>query len=67
MKRTIVLVLLLLVANLPLCSAGCATSQQRPTGAQSEIREPQWRPAWATDGRWDPHWVKNEPYRPWPL
>jgi outer membrane biogenesis lipoprotein LolB len=67
MKRTMVLILLLLMANLLLSGAGCATSQQRPTGEQPEIREPQWRPAWERDGRWDPHWVKNEPYRPWPL
>ncbi len=67
MKRTMVLTLLLLMANLLLFSAGCAAPQQRPTDAQPEIRQPEWRPAWVRDGRWDPHWVKNEPYRPWPL
>ena len=67
MKREMVLILLLLMANLPLSSAGCATPQQRPTGAQPEVRQPEWRPAWVRDGRWDPHWVKNEPYGPWPL
>jgi len=67
MKRTIVVVLLCLMAGFALWGAGCTSPREGPEGSQPQLRQPQWRPAWVRDGRWDPHWVENEPYRPWPL
>ena len=64
MKRLLVVAMLFVVAVMLLSTGGCATTQE---GLQVENRWPQWRPCWAREGRWDPHWVKNEPYRPWPL
>lgn len=67
MKLMAVVILCLLMTGLVLFLAGCATPQEGPAGPQPHLRQPQWRPEWTRDGRWDPHWVENEPYRPWPL
>jgi hypothetical protein len=64
LRAMVVTLLLLAAACLLFSSAGCSTL---PEGPESRLGQPQWRPCWARDGKWDPHWVKNEPCRPWPL
>ena len=64
MKRVLMLTVLLIVMAAMLASAGCSRATEM---SASDDRCPQFRPQWARDGRWDPHWVRNEPYRPWPL
>jgi hypothetical protein len=64
MKRVMVVGLLLIVVALMLSNVGCSTCAEAP---QHQVMSPQWRPSWVTEGRWDPHWVENEPFRPWPL
>jgi hypothetical protein len=65
MERPLMLTLLLIVAA-AMMLAGTGCSRATDVSASGD-RWPQFRPQWARDGRWDPHWVRNEPYRPWPL